>query len=232
MGATNQMQSAPSEADASRLLRPGLLRGVSIVLAGARPPAGPGGRPSPGEAISELCTTLGARVLACDVDADGDADQAGVSVERLLADCAGVELLVVDGGTLFARAGEDGDARQALRVCLAASWQVTRAVAEHAFLTGGRGGRIVYVTPSAGARRSAVVEHADAARAGLENLARTLSIEWARHGITAMAIAPGDGDEPFARSGEVAALTAYLASPAGAYFSGCMLDLRGPSTAS
>jgi hypothetical protein len=26
----------------------------------------------------------------------------------------------------------------------------------------------------------------------------------------------------------VAALTAYLASPAGDYFSGCLLDLRGP----
>jgi hypothetical protein len=26
----------------------------------------------------------------------------------------------------------------------------------------------------------------------------------------------------------VAALTAYLASHAGAYFSGCLLDLRGP----
>ena len=233
MGATNPTQSAPSEADASRLLRPGLLRGVSIVLAGAGKPAGLGDGPSPGEAIAKLCTALGARVLECDANADGEADEAGASVQRLLADSAGVELLVVDGAALFAWAGEDGDSRQALRVCLAASWQITRSVAEHAFLTGGRGGRIVYVTPSAGAQRSAVVEHADAARAGLENLARTLSIEWARHGITAVAVTPGaDGADPFARAGEVAALTAYLASPAGAYFSGCMLDLRGPSTAS
>ena len=67
-------------------------------------------------------------------------------------------------------------------------------------------------------------EHAPAACAGLENLARTLSIEWARHGITTVTIAPG-AETP---AGEVAALTAYLASPAGAYFSGCLLDLRGP----
>ncbi|HLL92322.1 MAG TPA: SDR family oxidoreductase [Solirubrobacteraceae bacterium] len=205
------------------MLRPGLLRGVSIVLAGAGKPAGLGGRPSLGEAISELCTTLGARVLECDVDVDGDDDQAGASVQRLLADSVGVELLVVDGAALFARAGEGGDVRQALRACLAASWQITRAVAEHAFLASGRGGRIVYVTPSAGAQRSAVVEHADAARAGLENLARTLSIEWARRQITAVTIAPA----PTTRAGEVAALLAYLASPAGAYFSGCLLDLRG-----
>jgi NAD(P)-dependent dehydrogenase (short-subunit alcohol dehydrogenase family) len=222
-----------STIDASRLLAPGLLRGVSIVLASTCQPAELGDHSWSGEAICELCTTLGARVRECDVNADGDADEEGASVERLLADFAGVELLVVDGAGLFARAGKDGDARQALRVCLAASWQITRAVAEHAFLTSGRGGRIVYVTPSAGAQRSAVSEHADAARAGLENLARTLSIEWARHGITAVAITPGaDGADPFARAGEVAALTAYLASPAGSYFSGCLLDLRGPSTAS
>ena len=65
-------------------------------------------------------------------------------------------------------------------------------------------------------------EHADAACAGLENLARTLSIEWARHGITPVTIAPGAS-----AMGEAAALVAYLASPAGAYFSGCLLDLPG-----
>jgi NAD(P)-dependent dehydrogenase (short-subunit alcohol dehydrogenase family) len=32
---------------------------------------------------------------------------------------------------------------------------------------------------------------ADAARAALESLARTLSIEWARYGVTAAMIAPG-----------------------------------------
>ena len=92
-------------------------------------------------------------------------------------------------------------------------------IAERAFLPDSRGGRIVYIAP-----RSDAGEHADAACAGLENLARTLSIEWARHGITAVAIAPG-----LASAAEIAALTAYLASPAGAYFSGCLLDLRGPA---
>ena len=55
------------------------------------------------------------------------------------------------------------------------------------------------------------------ARAGLENLARTLSIEWARFGIRTVAILPGDGDQP----AEVAELVAFLASPAGDYYSGC-----------
>ena len=64
--------------------------------------------------------------------------------------------------------------------------------------------------------------HAEAARAGLENLARTLSIEWARLGIRPVAIHPGT-ETP---AGEVAELAAFLASPAGAYYSGCRFDLR------
>jgi hypothetical protein len=63
--------------------------------------------------------------------------------------------------------------------------------------------------------------HAEAARAGLENMARTLSIEWARRGIRPVAITPGAATSP----AEIAELAAYLASPAGAYFSGCRFDL-------
>jgi NAD(P)-dependent dehydrogenase (short-subunit alcohol dehydrogenase family) len=132
-------------------------------------------------------------------------------------------VLIVDATALFntagarsAEAGHDGP-RSALRACLEGTWSVTRAVANLAFLARGRAGRIVYVAPIPDARA-----HADAARAGLENLARTLSVEWARHSITVVAIAPGAGSS----AGEVAALCAYLASPAGAYFSGCLLELR------
>jgi NAD(P)-dependent dehydrogenase (short-subunit alcohol dehydrogenase family) len=122
-----------------------------------------------------------------------------------------LDMLVVDGAALFAPHGLHG--------CLAGAWDVTHAVVNGAFLPGGRGGRIVFLAPppSAGSQSGA-------ARAGLENLGRTLSIEWARHGITVVTIAPGD----MTPAGEVAALCAYLASPAGAYFSGCQLDLRGP----
>ena len=64
-------------------------------------------------------------------------------------------------------------------------------------------------------------EFVAAARAALENLARTLSIEWARYGITAVAIAPAAG----ARDEDVALLSAYLVSGAGDYFSGCRFEL-------
>ena len=63
--------------------------------------------------------------------------------------------------------------------------------------------------------------HAEAARAGLENMARTLSIEWARRGIRPVAITPGRTTSP----AEIAELVAFLASSAGAYYSGCRFDL-------
>jgi NAD(P)-dependent dehydrogenase (short-subunit alcohol dehydrogenase family) len=63
--------------------------------------------------------------------------------------------------------------------------------------------------------------HAAAARAGLENMARTLSIEWARRGIRPVAITPGAATT----AGEIAEVAAFLASPAGAYYSGCRFDL-------
>jgi NAD(P)-dependent dehydrogenase (short-subunit alcohol dehydrogenase family) len=142
-------------------------------------------------------------------------------VERALADGGTVELLVVDCASVFAQAGGGAEGpRKALRDCLDVAWNVTRPVVDGAFLPDARGGRIVYLAPFADGG-----EHADAACAGLENLARTLSIEWARHGITPVTIAPGAST-----TGEVAALVAYLASPAGSYFSGCLLDLRGVVT--
>lgn len=62
---------------------------------------------------------------------------------------------------------------------------------------------------------------AEAARSGLENMARTLSIEWARRAIRPVAIVPGKTTSP----AEIAELVAFLASPAGAYYSGCRFDL-------
>lgn len=65
--------------------------------------------------------------------------------------------------------------------------------------------------------------HAHAARAGLENLARTLSIEWARHDIRTVTI--HQTSDPHA----TAELAAFLASRAGAYYAGCAFSLRPPT---
>jgi NAD(P)-dependent dehydrogenase (short-subunit alcohol dehydrogenase family) len=214
----------PETVDAAKLLRAGVLDGLGVLIAGGGSDAGEDVADGAGadsrddgrdscQSFAALagaaCAALGARVtkLSADIDA-----------ERELAAPDGVDVLIVDAASLF-----DAGGRAGLRACLDGAWEASHNVANAAFIQVQRPGRIVYVAPPCS--RAAAVEDglADAARAGLENLARTLSIEWARYAITTATIAPG-----VSTPGEqVAALCAYLASPAGAYFSGCLLDLRG-----
>lgn len=209
------MSAAP---DVAKLLRPGVLDGIAVLLAGASARGPERADAALAPAVGAACAELGARVITWRSD-DPVPD--------------GVDVLVVDGAATFAAAcaghgDRDGDAsasaRVALRECLDGAWQASHAVANAAFIDARRPGQIVYLAPpSAPAGAAGAAEHADAARAGLENLARTLSIEWARRGVTTVAIAPGAQTT----AAEVAGLCAYVASPAGEYFSGCLLDLRG-----
>jgi len=121
---------------------------------------------------------------------------------------APLSALVFDARTAFAAGGLTG----ALDDCWAAVSTVAPALIER-----DGPGKVVLIGPG-----PATGAHASAVRAGLENLARTLSIEWARHGITACAILPG----PDTRPAELEELTAFLLSPAGEYFSGCRFELR------
>jgi NAD(P)-dependent dehydrogenase (short-subunit alcohol dehydrogenase family) len=211
------------------LLQPRLLAGVTMLLAGPAEGSPPNGRAnSIGAAVHRGCAAVDADVRACPLPRDGSEEDVERAVDDALGPDDGVALLVVDcaglfidgtGGEAHGAVQSERDARAALIACVEATWNVTRVLANRAFLPAQRGGRIVYIAPppSAGV-------HADAARAGVENLARTLSVEWARHRVTAVAIAPGE----HTAADQLAALVAYLASPAGAYFSGCLLDLRGP----
>ena len=122
------------------------------------------------------------------------------------ANCAGreAEVVVWDGAAAFG----SFSGVEAVRAALDGGWDAIRGALRDGLL-------IVLLVPPPGDA------HAEAARAGLENMARTLSIEWARRGIRPVAIAPGEATSP----AEVAELVAFLASPAGAYYSGCRFDL-------
>jgi hypothetical protein len=102
---------------------------------------------------------------------------------------------------------------EGVRAALDEAWDAIRATK----LPPGPG-LIVLIAPPPG------TAHHAAARAGLENLARTLSIEWARHHIRTVAILPADDAQ-----GETAELVAFLASKAGAYYAGCAFTLRRPT---
>lgn len=119
--------------------------------------------------------------------------------------------LVHDAGPSFAGGGS-----QRLRAALDGTWIVARAIATGALIPAAAQGRLLFITP-----RPDVGTHAQAARAALENLARTLSVEWARFGVTAVAITPGSQTT----EAELADLLCFLLSDAGGYFSGCRFEL-------
>jgi NAD(P)-dependent dehydrogenase (short-subunit alcohol dehydrogenase family) len=162
------------------------------LLAGRTVAVGPG----VSSVVTGLLSELGASVCGLDGAAGGGA----------------VGAIVHDAGPAFA----EGGGAEALAAALEQTWDAVAAVAAGSLIPEGAGGKVVLIAPRAGAGR-----HAEAARAGLENLARTLSIEWARYGITATAIAPG----ATTREEDVASLVAYLLSGAGDYFSGCRFEL-------
>ena len=111
---------------ATALLRPGLLQGVSLLLAGPPAPLG--------SAVAEGFAALGARVSSCLPDGEDEA-AIDTAVAGALADAGAIEMLIVDGAGLFG-----AGAPLALRACLDAAWNVTRAVVNTAFLPAGAAG--------------------------------------------------------------------------------------------
>jgi NAD(P)-dependent dehydrogenase (short-subunit alcohol dehydrogenase family) len=141
------------------------------------------------------------------VSGDGELAQAvrtacGDLDAELTADDVAVLVHDADGAFTAGVAG--------VHAVLDGTWDVVRPAADPS-----RGGKVLLLAPRPGD------PHRAAARAGLENLARTLGIEWARFGIRTVTLLPG----AFTTAEEVAQLVAYLASPAGDYFSGCAITL-------
>lgn len=250
----------------SRIFAPGLLDGQVCLVSGA----GSGiGR----ETALELAR-LGATVVGCGrrlepleetvaaVEATGGSaeavaadirDEAAVAalVDGLLERHGRLDLLVNNAGGQFMAPAETITAkgfRTVTELNVQGTWNMTHAAATKAFIPQGDGGKVVSVTLSPHNGMPGMV-HSGAARAAVENMMRTLSVEWARFGIKLCAVAPGQIDTevfrtkypkvvvdavprtiPAGRLGrpeEIAWLIAYLASPAGDFFSGTVLTIDG-----
>src|ERR1700733_4974982 len=177
------------------MLRHGLLDGRAVALAGGVPPA-----------IRDALAGLGARVEELEPPVAVDEER----VTEWAAGAAPLHALVHNAAPAFAGGGQDP-----LRDCLEQAWVAVRGVATGALIPAGAG-RVVLIAP-----RPDAGSFAEAARSALENLARTLSVEWARYGIGAVAIMPG------ARTGDddLADLVCFLVSAAAEYLTGCVLSL-------
>jgi NAD(P)-dependent dehydrogenase (short-subunit alcohol dehydrogenase family) len=251
--------------ESSRIFAPGLLDGQVCIVSGA----GTG----LGKATSLELARLGATVVGCGrreeplaemiaaVEAAGgkaeaepvdirDADGVERLVDGVLERHGRIDTLVNNAGGQFlspAEAISPKGFRTVLELNVTGTWLMTHTVATKAFIPSG-GGRVLSVTLSPHNGMPGMV-HSGAARAAVENMMRTLSIEWARFGIRLMALAAGQFDTetlrtkypkevveavpatvPLGRLGteeEWAWLVAYLASPAGDFFSGTVVTLDG-----
>jgi citronellol/citronellal dehydrogenase len=204
------------------------------------------------EPLDRVIAELGGDALAVRADLREPAD-----VERVVAATlerfGAIDVLVNNaGGQFSAPAEEIGDDgwRAVERATVDAVWSVTRTVATRAMIPGG-GGLIVFVgfSPLRGIPGFA---HASAGRAAVANLASGLALEWSRHGIRSVCVAPGtiatealDGysreavagwtrSVPLGRLGrpeEVAAVIAFLASAGGAYVTGTTIVVDGGADA-
>jgi citronellol/citronellal dehydrogenase len=207
-----------------------------------------GRRAEPLEETVGLCPEGACSARVCDIREE---DQVGTLVDAVLADHGRIDLLVNNAGGQFLTPAEDitpKGFRTVIRLNVEGTWLMTHAVATKAMIPSGSGGKIVNVTisPHNGLPGMA---HSSAARAAVENLTRVLSIEWSRFGIKLNSIAAGQfGTEtlrtkypqavvehleqtiPLGRLGtedEFAWAVAYLASPAGDFYSGSILTIDG-----
>jgi citronellol/citronellal dehydrogenase len=254
-----------AESSRSQVFRDGLLDGRVVVVSGA----GTGlGR----EAALELAR-LGATVVGCGRREEPLAETAALAAELpgafehevldireeervdaffdgLLERHGRLDVLVNNAGGQFlspAEAISPKGFRTVVELNVTGTWLMSHAAATKAFIPGG-GGKILSVTLSPHNGMPGMV-HSGAARAAVENMMRTLAVEWARFDITTCAIAAGQfatetmltkyprevvdnvaRSIPLGRTGrpeEIAWLVAYLASPAGDFYSGTTITLDG-----
>jgi citronellol/citronellal dehydrogenase len=254
-----------AESSHSQVFRDGLLDGKVVVVSGA----GSGlGR----ETALEMAR-LGATVVGCgrreeplaetgafaeglpgafehDVLDIREEERVDAFFDRLLERHGRLDVLVNNAGGQFlspAEAISPKGFRTVVELNVTGTWLMSHAAATKAFIPGG-GGKILSVTLSPHNGMPGMV-HSGAARAAVENMMRTLAVEWARFGITTCAVAAGqfatetlltkyppevvanvERSIPLGRTGrpeEIAWLLAYLASPAGDFYSGTTITIDG-----
>jgi 3-oxoacyl-[acyl-carrier protein] reductase len=216
-----------------------------------------------GLASARLLAVEGATVVFADRDlgaALGAADAVGAramhvdvadrgSVDAMVADCGGVDVLVhcaAVGPNGPALELTDEDWRRVLATNLDGTFFVTQAVAR-GMVERRRGAIVLLASDRATTGMRAGAAYA-ASKGGVIAYAKSLALELGAHGVTVNVINPGTTDTPMARSGtsdaewaareerdplgrlslpaEIAQMVVFLASPERAFMTGQVVSMR------
>ena len=168
----------------------GLVAATEMGLLGAKI-AICGRRPEPlRDAVAELQSKgIDAFGAPCDIR---EPEAIGAFVEAVLERFARIDVLINNAGGQFPTTAEALSPKgfaAVIRNNLVGTWTMTHAVATKAMIPQKRG-RIVNVIAQISRGFPGMV-HTGAARAGVDNMTKTLAVEWALHGIRVNAVAPG-----------------------------------------
>jgi citronellol/citronellal dehydrogenase len=211
-----------------------------------------GRRPEPLEETRAAVEGAGGECLAVPADVR-EPEQVDAMLAATLERFGQIGVLVNNAGGQFIAPAEEispNGWRAVHRLNVDAVWHLTREVATRSMIPAG-GGLVVFVGLSP-RRALPGMAHASAARAAVENLGRTLAVEWGRHGIRTATVTPGvirtegldaygaeaiaewEREVPLGRLGapeEVGSVIAFLASPGGAYITGATILVDGGTDA-
>jgi NAD(P)-dependent dehydrogenase (short-subunit alcohol dehydrogenase family) len=207
------------------------------------------------EKVAQEVRALGRKALAVECDVRERAQVDGMVAAALQA-FGRIDILVNNAAGNFNAPAEglsQNGWNAVVRIVLDGTWYCSQAVGK-AMIAAKRGGVIINITSNTPLTGSPGNVHSASAKGGVTAMAHTLALEWAKHGIRVMCVAPGQTETEgvrqqlwqnpesdkkylraipagrYARPEEIAYACIFVASEAGAYLTGSTIYVDGGST--